>query len=213
MNLITDHSEWNALISALPHSHLLQSWEWGEFKSRYGWTPRRFAWIDSNGRVVAAAQILRRSLPNFQLPVSILYVPKGPLLAWEDETLRPRVLDDLQFLARRERTIFIKIDPDLPSPQPPERSRAAAQSKDEPPERSRAAAQSKEAIENAPADLRLRNWQFSPDQIQFRNTVTLDLRRTEAELLAGMKQKTRYNVRLAERRGVRIRLGDLADLD
>jgi len=227
MNLITDHSEWNALISALPHSHLLQSWEWGEFKSRYGWTPRRFAWIDSNGRVVAAAQILRRSLPNFQLPVSILYVPKGPLLAWEDETLRSRVLDDLQFLARRERAIFIKIDPDLPSPQPPEgsraaaqskdeppeRSRAAAQSKDEPPERSRAAAQSKEAIENAPADLRLRNWRFSPDQIQFRNTVTLDLRRTEAELLAGMKQKTRYNVRLAERRGVRIRLGDLADLD
>ena len=48
-------------------------------------------------------------------------------------------------------------------------------------------------------------------QVQFRNTVTLDLRRSEAELLAAMKQKTRYNVRLAQKKGVGVRPGAAAD--
>jgi lipid II:glycine glycyltransferase (peptidoglycan interpeptide bridge formation enzyme) len=50
-----------------------------------------------------------------------------------------------------------------------------------------------------------RGWRFSDDQIQFRNTVLLDLDHPEEDLLAAMKQKTRYNVRLARRRGVLIR--------
>jgi lipid II:glycine glycyltransferase (peptidoglycan interpeptide bridge formation enzyme) len=58
-----------------------------------------------------------------------------------------------------------------------------------------------------------RGWTLSRDQVQFRNTVTLDLRGSEADLLAGMKQKTRYNLRLAERKGVRVRAGSAADLD
>jgi peptidoglycan pentaglycine glycine transferase (the first glycine) len=50
-----------------------------------------------------------------------------------------------------------------------------------------------------------RGWRYSPDQVQFRNTVHTDLRHTDEELLAGMKQKWRYNIRLAEKRSVRIR--------
>jgi lipid II:glycine glycyltransferase (peptidoglycan interpeptide bridge formation enzyme) len=54
---------------------------------------------------------------------------------------------------------------------------------------------------------------FSPQQIQFRNSVVVDLRRSEDDLLAAMKQKTRYNVRLAARKEVDIRFGDESDLD
>lgn len=43
--------------------------------------------------------------------------------------------------------------------------------------------------------------------------MIVDLRPPEEALLAGMKQKTRYNVRLAERRGVQVRRGQLDDLD
>jgi lipid II:glycine glycyltransferase (peptidoglycan interpeptide bridge formation enzyme) len=185
--------EWDSLIANLPHSHILQTWEWGAFKSRHGWSARRLVWHDDHHRPVAAAQILqRRLLPApFRLPPpasrhlpSVLYVPKGPLLDWADEVLQARVLDDLQSLARRERALFVKIDPDLSATEG-----------------------------DSAADPRLRTWRFSADQIQFRNTVVLDLCRTEAELLSGMKPKTRYNIRLAERKGVRVRSGSLSDLD
>lgn len=184
-SLCASASTWNSLVSSLPLAHILQSWEWGEFKSRYGWSARRFVW--DGGR--AAAQVLSRRLfrPAFAGQPCVLYVPKGPLLDWEDEALRSQVLADLEALARREHAILIKIDPDLETPFFP--------------------------LPSARREPKGHNWQFSPDQIQFRNTVTLDLRRSEAELLSAMKQKTRYNIRLAEKKGVRVRLGTSADLD
>jgi lipid II:glycine glycyltransferase (peptidoglycan interpeptide bridge formation enzyme) len=54
-------------------------------------------------------------------------------------------------------------------------------------------------------------WRYSQDQIQFRISVWLDLSGTEEELLARFKQKTRYNVRLAARKGISIRIGTEAD--
>jgi lipid II:glycine glycyltransferase (peptidoglycan interpeptide bridge formation enzyme) len=48
----------------------------------------------------------------------------------------------------------------------------------------------------------------SPHNIQPPRTIVVDLRHTEEEILAGMKQKTRYNIRLAEKKGVTVRLWD-----
>ncbi|MBI3160778.1 MAG: peptidoglycan bridge formation glycyltransferase FemA/FemB family protein [Chloroflexi bacterium] len=44
--------------------------------------------------------------------------------------------------------------------------------------------------------------------IQPRRTIVVDLRGTEDDLLARMKQKTRYNIRLAEKKGVVVRPSD-----
>jgi lipid II:glycine glycyltransferase (peptidoglycan interpeptide bridge formation enzyme) len=49
--------------------------------------------------------------------------------------------------------------------------------------------------------------------IQPPSTVIVDLCRPEREILASMKPKTRYNVRLAEKRGVRVEEGTEADLE
>ncbi len=176
--LVTSQHEWDSALASLPSAHLLQSWQWGEFKSRYGWSARRFLWEDGGSGLqprCAAAQILKRTLG----PFSILYVPKGPCLDWADADLVARVLSDLESLARRERAIFIKIDPDI--------------------------------LLDSHLPTLPHAWFPSSSQIQFKNTVHLDLTKSEDELLAAMKQKTRYNIRLAERKGVIVRAPSPAD--
>lgn len=175
LTTINDASQWNATLAALPGRHVLQTWEWGQFKRRWGWAPRYLLSPAHD----AAALVLRRTISPLNL--NLLYVPKGPALDYANAATVDRVLGDLIEVARRERAIFIKIDPDLP---------AADQ-----------------------LILRDRGWRFSAEQIQFRNTMLIDLTPAEDQLLAAMKPKTRYNVRLAEKKGVVIRSGDLADLD
>ena len=175
---VNDPTRWNTTLAALPYRHVLQTWEWGQFKSRWGWTPRYFL----NEEHTAAALVLRRTFSPLKL--NILYLPKGPALDYSDGALVDRVLGDLVAVAKRDRAIFIKIDPDLP--------------------------------ESDRAILLDRGWRYSAEQIQFRNTMLIDLARSarsEDDLLAAMKPKTRYNVRLAQKKGVAIRSGDLDDLD
>ncbi|HEX9839052.1 MAG TPA: peptidoglycan bridge formation glycyltransferase FemA/FemB family protein, partial [Anaerolineales bacterium] len=61
------------------------------------------------------------------------------------------------------------------------------------------------------SELKGRGWKLSSDQIQFKNTVLIDLKPSEQEMLARMKQKSRYNIRLAEKKGVRLRIGTQKD--
>lgn len=190
--LITNPAEWQAIVNRLPNGHALQSWSWGAFKSRWGWTAQPWVLAEGKGgEVLAAALILKRSIPF--TPFSILYVPKGPLLDYNNLALWQNTLSQLEQLARRERAILIKIDPDVPL------------------------ATGIEPAEPHPvgtvfvAELRAQGWLFSQEQVQFRNTVLLDLTRSEEDLLAAMKQKTRYNIRLAAKKGIVIRPGTPAD--
>ena len=168
----------------MPSPHLLQSAAWGEFKSHYGWTPERWAWDGARGEPVAAAQVLRRGWPARGRWVSILYCPRGPALDWSDPFLVRTVLQDLARLADSRRTVMIKIEPDLA-----------------------ASGQVEEWLREA-------GWARSAQPVQFGSTMVLDLERSDDELLAAMKTKTRYNIRLAEKRGVMVRPGAAGeDLD
>jgi peptidoglycan pentaglycine glycine transferase (the first glycine) len=190
---VEDRQTWDRALLALPNPHILQSWAWGEIKSRHGWQATRLL-FQEEGRPVAAASVLQRRLPR--LPVSILYLPKGPVLDWTNVALAGHILEELEQLTRRRHALFVKIDPDVyyPDGVPAFSPRPAC----------------------APATAALlgtRGWRFSGDQIQFRNTLLLDLTCSEDELLASMKQKTRYNVRLAERRSVVVHHCTTTDLD
>ena len=205
---------WNQLISKLPNPHFLQTYEWGQVKAKYGWIPYYAVWTDDGkfhvsqsadnlslitGHCVAAAMILKKQILNrgFAARLSILYAPKGPLLDWENAGLRNRVLNNLQSFAKKQGAIFLKVDPDIVL------GRGIPQSADDAPDNAGQAIRS---------ELMRRGWVYSLDQIQFQNTVLIDLSASEEDMLALMKPKTRYNVRLAEKKGVVLRVGTLEDL-
>jgi lipid II:glycine glycyltransferase (peptidoglycan interpeptide bridge formation enzyme) len=203
---------WNQIISTLPNPHFLQTYEWGQVKAKYGWTPFYAVWTDDGQFHVspnpqslipnscsAACLILKKQILNqgFAARLSILYAPKGPLLDWNNTSLQTRVLNDLQSFAKKQGAIFLKIDPDIVL------GHGIPDSGGEVTENSGQAAR---------AELMHRGWVYSSDQIQFRNTVLIDLSASEEEMLARMKPKTRYNVRLSEKKGVSMRVGTLDDL-
>lgn len=199
---------WDDALLSLPQPHILQSWAWGETKLQTGWRAKRLLWLDdaaaarsasvgllnapadefvhapAGAAVAAAALLVRRLHPS--VPLAVAYVPKGPLLDWTDVALAEAVLARLEAEARRAGALFVKIDPDVRSNTP--------------------------AGQQVTQLLARRGWRLSAAQIQFRNTVISDLTPDEDALLAAMKPKWRYNIRLAERRGVIVRDGTEADL-
>lgn len=153
---IVSLSDWNQFLISHPNAHLLQTGEWGELKSAFGWKPVRIV----NGE--AGVQILFRKLP---LGYTIGYIPKANPAAslWQE----------IDIVCKQNRAIFLKLEPDLWEGQKPDTW-----------------------------NLTLRN---SPHNIQPPRTILVDIRGSKEELLARMKQKTRYNIRLAEKKGVTVR--------
>ena len=198
--------DWNKIIAHLPGAHLLQTYEWAQVKKVNGWQTMPFIWhgllptgLPNTENIVAAAMILKKNIPigGFSSKISIFYCPKGPLFEWGDEVLRGRVLVDLENFTRKQGGIFLKMDPDVilgtGVPGTPE-------------------AADDEVGLIVSMELGRRGWRFSPAQVQFRNTVLLDLSSSEEDILARMKQKSRYNIRLADKKGVVIRKGIVEDL-
>ena len=203
-------SSWNQVISGFDSPHILQTSQWAEVKKHAGWKPHFLVWHLVNNKLAlnvskvntfenlkpaAAALVLERQVvPG----LAVMYLPKGPLLIdWKDQGLREQIIIDLEAYAQRAKVIQMKIDPDL--------------------ELGRGVPGEEGSSENPVGKLFLdeldqRGWLFSPDQIQFRNTVLVDLREDEDQILAGMKSKTRYNIRLSARKGITVREGDEKDL-
>ncbi len=165
---------------------MLQSWEWGEVKGETGWQAERVVVRAADGRALAAFQFLWRQLSRY-LPLRVAYVPKGPIVDWADQAAVDAMLAALESRALARGCIFAKLDPDV----------------------------REDLAEGAilTAKLKRRGWRSSAEQIQFKNTAYTDLRPSADELAARMKSKWRYNVRLAERRGIRVRQGGTEDLD
>ena len=153
-------SDWNQWLSTHPNAHLLQTGEWGELKSAFGWKPARIV----SGSV--GVQILFRKLP---LSFTVGYAPKANF----DQSL----WSEIDFICKKNHAIFLKFEPDF--------------------------WEGNEVNSN----VRITNHKvrISPHNIQPPHTIIVDIKRNEEEILARMKQKTRYNIRLAEKKGVTVR--------
>lgn len=196
----TNLSNWDQELASFSHPALLQTSAWAHVKKQYGWTSIPIKWLDEDKNTVAMALVLKRQVQvrGFTLPISMLYVPKGPIMDWENKNLVERVLSDLKKLGKEESAFLVKIEPEI---------------------RQFSISNAKEPVNTplnplvTPKFLSERKWVFSDNQIQFRNSVFIDLKQPEDELLAKMKQKTRYNIRLSSRKGVAVREGTEKDFE
>jgi peptidoglycan pentaglycine glycine transferase (the first glycine) len=190
---------WDDQIVELPQCHFLQTSEWAEVKREVGWMPKQMIWKDGNDQIIAAALLLTRTLKPLGIGprMSIGYIPRGPMLDWSNSSFRQKVLDEIEKVARKEGLIFVKMDPEIvigkgiPGDQAAEENLQA---------------------KNIGEEFTLRGWKISEDQIQFKNTAVLDLNGTEEDWLKRMKQKARYNLRLAQKSGVNIRIATEEEL-
>jgi lipid II:glycine glycyltransferase (peptidoglycan interpeptide bridge formation enzyme) len=95
-------TDWNAFLKDNPDAHILQSGEWGELKSAFGWDAIRVAG-DGIG-----AQILFRRLP---LGLTFAYIPKGPVVSPLSNSEK-RFWTEVDALCREKHAVFLKVERD-----------------------------------------------------------------------------------------------------
>lgn len=160
--MIVTSAAWDEFIASHPEAHLLQTREWGDLKSDFGWEALRVV----NG--TSGAQVLIRRL---LIGVSIAYLPKGPIGLLTDE-----LFNELITLCRQHKAVFLKIEPD---------------------------AFEGETLDGINGALKWPRIERTAT-IQPQRTLMLRVDDSENGWLGRMKQKTRYNINLAEKKGITV---------
>ncbi|TWT10440.1 aminoacyltransferase [Streptococcus sp. sy004] len=99
--------EHDTFVQNHPQANLLQSSKWAKIKDNWG---NQRVGFYRNQELVASASILIRKLP---LGFTMLYIPRGPIMDYNDEELVSFVFKSLKAFGRKQRAIFIKFDPNL----------------------------------------------------------------------------------------------------
>ncbi len=160
----------------------LQSWEWGEFQKSVGNKIWRLG-VEENGELVLSALVIKMELPWGK---NYLYVPRGPTIR-NSKSQIPNTkqipnhksqiagfLEKLKEIVKKEKAMFLRIDPEW------------------------------QENEDSIKILKGLNFVKAKKEVQPKDTWILDLNKDEEELLKVMHSKTRYNIRLAKRKGVKI---------
>lgn len=176
----TDRQRFNDFVAAHPKGHFLQRTEWGDVKASMGWECLPLA-VEEAGEIKAALLILKRRLPLPLVKRCVFYAPRGPVADVHDLEVMRALIDGSRRLAREHGAIFLKIDPDI-----------------------------KKDDEIFAGILRQLGFHRNETGLDFEGVqpafvFRLNIADPEEEILARMHSKTRYNIRLAEKKGVIIR--------
>lgn len=178
---ITDKTQYNKLVT-----HVIQSWEWGEFRESLGLPLLRFG-IFRDGKLTKAFQLTLHKIPFTKQYVG--YLPKGPFPDSE-------MAQALKEIGKKHSCAFIKIEPDI----------------------IRSVIPSNEGIQlnksGSDLDPRLRgddnnldlSFIPSPKPLFTKYNFVIDLRPSEENLLKSFHQKTRYNIKVAQKHGVKVEI-------
>ncbi len=171
---ITDKQQLNDFAGGQPHAQFLQSWQWGEFQKEVSGVIWRIGVVEAGGHLVASAKLVKKQLPMGR---SYFYCGRGPVAGSEKLEVRSKKEDEII------NYLFYEIE------------KVAKQ-------------EGVMFLRFEPVhEFPISNFQFPISKtidVQPSKTLLLDLTRSEEELLKDMHQKTRYNIRLAEKKGVKV---------
>jgi peptidoglycan pentaglycine glycine transferase (the first glycine) len=165
-------------VAASPYGDVLQCLEWGEIK-KPGWRPLPL-YVGSASAPDAVALVLRRSLPR--MGKCIFYVPRGPIVDWNNGDAVRDIFEKIHAEAKRQRAILIKVDPAVPAGTP-----GVAE-----------LLQSLGFVPSPDADN-----SFGGTQPRF--VMKADISGSLDDVMNRFHTKWRYNIRLAERKGIVVK--------
>ena len=185
---ITDETlaEYEAFIASHPKGHFAQSSMWGKVKS--AWTWRAIAVRGEDGKIKGSCAFLIRKAPL--VGAAMLYACRGPVCDLEDKATLDQLMEGAKALAKEVKGYVIKIDPDV----------------------SHENEAFRKLLESYGFILTGTGKNFEGAQPKFVFRLYLN-GRTEEELLASFTQKHRYNIRLAVKKGVEVKLCGLEMVD
>lgn len=178
LDSVSDAVEWDEFVAA-QNGHLLQSFAWGELKTRFGWRAQRYAWRDG-AKIYGGAQVLFRTLAP---GLVFAYVPRGPVIAERSTSESVTFLESLQRQVRKHDPFLLRIEPNWLN------------------------------SDSVDALLEPAGFRHTSETIQPPTTIRNDLSLDLDTILARMKPKWRYNIRLAPKKDVVVRKGNVSDLD
>lgn len=155
-------------------SHPIQSWAWGDFKKSMGAIPERIGFFE-DGKLVGGLQIIFSKLSKTRYTIG--YSAKG--IIPNDEQM-----GIIKIAAKKHNAVFIKIEPDIYEPVSSNSQENKSFIDTEKYLLSKGAARGKPL--------------FTKYDFHLNISAGYD------ELLASFHSKTRYNIRLAEKKGVKI---------
>jgi lipid II:glycine glycyltransferase (peptidoglycan interpeptide bridge formation enzyme) len=216
--------EHRAFLRAQPWASFLQTPGWAAVKSE--WRAESLGWFDGE-ELVGAALVLYRKLPR--LPRYLAYLPEGPVLDWETDDLADWLTPMTEHL--RTRGAFgVRMGPPVVTRRwTADQVKAGIADTDvhsltelAPSVRSAAGARVVQQLETLGWQRQVAEGGFAAGQPQYTFVIPLvstgstdgldGTRRTEDDVLAGMNQLWRRNIRKAEKAGVVVSTGTREDL-
>ena len=162
-----------------------QSLEWGKVKAN--WIKEVVLAEDENHKIIGSICVLIRKMPIFG---NIMYSSRGPVCDIHDKAVLEQLTDGIKELGKKYNAFVYRMEPDI---------------KKEDAEFRRIVEEIGYKVKDDAKDFK--------DEIQPRFVFRLDIKgKTEDEILANCHQKTRYNIRLATKKGVVIKEGTREDL-
>ena len=180
-----DKLRYKEFLESHERCNFQQSLEWGQVKTN--WIKEVILSEDKDGNIRGSLCVWIRKIPIFG---NIMYSARGPVCNLYDEEVISDLVEGANLLAKKYKAFVLRIEPDILKT-------------DE---------NFREIILKNGFKIKDDSKDFK-DEIQPRFVFRLDLKgKTEDEIFAAFHQKTRYNVRLAIKKGVVIKEGTREDL-